>query len=123
MGAALAPIQSSKTPGEALCCPKCGSSWIQASRRRFPTDWVLIALQLNPYRCTQCMRRFYRFGSRWARRVVIATLCLIPLIVLAVWFFELYSLDKFRSLTEPAPEPSKSSGGLARPSVEEILSR
>jgi len=67
---------------------------------------------LNPYRCAQCLRRFFRFRSRWASRAVMATLCLSPLIILAAWFLELHSLQKVRALTAPdqtktEPAPAK----------------
>jgi hypothetical protein len=80
-------------------------------------DWVPAALLLKPYRCTQCLQRFFRFRSSRARRAVMATLCLIPLMVLVAWFVELYSLDRLRSRN--APDPPKSN--LARPDVDEIL--
>lgn len=58
---------------------------------------MLFGLLLNPYRCNQCLRRFFRFRSRWAQRAVTATLCLIPVIVLAAWFMELRALEKVRA--------------------------
>jgi hypothetical protein len=61
----------------------------------------LLFLFLNPHRCTQCLRRFFRFRSRLAQRAVTVALCLIPVIVLVAWFIELRSLQKVRALSTP----------------------
>ena len=91
-------VQISPKPGLHRC-PKCGSSQTCPSRRRSLKDWLLFVLFLNPQRCTQCLRRFFRFRSHRAQRAVMVTLFLIPVIVLAAWFIELRSLQKVRALS------------------------
>jgi len=85
---------------------------------------MLFVLLLNPYRCTQCLRRFFQFRSRWARRAVTVTLCLIPLVILVVWFLGLSSLQRVRALSapeRPAPEQPKPTT-LSPKTIEEIIS-
>ena len=82
-------------------------------------DWVLFILLLTPYRCTQCLRRFYRFRSNGVRRIVTVTLCLIPVIVLIAWFLELNALNKGRSAT--APEPAKADSFPSQKDIQRIL--
>jgi hypothetical protein len=75
------------------------------SRKKSLKDWVLFGLLLNPFRCNQCMRRFFRFRSRWAQRSMTMTLFLLPIVVLAAWFIGLRTLEKVRAV--PPVEPSK----------------
>ena len=121
MGPALAPVPSLKSSAENRRCPKCGSSQVTHSRRRHVGDWLMFPLALDPYRCTQCLRRFFRFRSPTARRALTITLCLLPVAILTVWFLELYSLDRFQY--RAAPEQPKAPETLARPTVDDILKK
>jgi hypothetical protein len=98
-------------------CPQCGSARIRPSRPH-AVDPLLYALRLNPFRCTQCLRRFYRFRNSGSRRAVLVALFLAPLLVLAVWFAELYALQRTRALA--APEPVKPAI-VEKKSVDDIL--
>ena len=71
-------------------------------------DWILFGLLLKPYRCNQCLKRFFRFRSRRVQRAVTVTVCLIPVIVLAAWFIGLRNLQKTRAASnveQSKPEP------------------
>jgi hypothetical protein len=84
-----------------------------------------LALLLKPYRCGQCLRRFFRFRKRWARRTVGVTLCLLPLIILAVWFLELRALQNVRALSVPEQTKSDQSRAitLSPKTVEQLLDK
>jgi cell division septal protein FtsQ len=88
-------------------------------------DWVLLTLLLNPYRCGQCLRRFFRFRNRWARRMVSLTLCLLPLVILAVWFLELRALQKVRALSVSEQNNSDQSKAdtLSPRTVQQLLDK
>ena len=101
-------------------CPKCGSSQICRSRRRNLLDMFLGALLLNPYRCTQCLRRFFGFGSSFARRIVAGGLCLLPLLILIVWFTGLYRLHEVRAVA-PASEPANKKTRISPNDVNRLL--
>ena len=45
-------------------CVSCGSPQVQRSRRHNPIEWLLLALLLRPFRCTQCNKRHYGFFFR-----------------------------------------------------------
>jgi hypothetical protein len=66
------------------------------------------------------MRRFFRFRSRWAGRAITVTLFLIPVIILAAWFFELRSLQKVRALS--APDQNKSEPAPAK-TIQQLLDK
>lgn len=101
-------------------CPKCGSMQICASRRHNLLDWFLGALLVNPYRCMQCMRRFFRFRSAFARRAIATGLCLLPVAVLAAWFVGLYRLHQARAAA-PVEQPAKR-GTLSPADINKLLS-
>lgn len=117
---AAARVHNHENTGDTRRCPKCGSAQICPSRLRSLKDWLLFVLFLNPYRCAQCLRRFFRFRSRWARRAVTVTLCLIPVIILAAWFLELRSLQKVRALS--APDQTKSEPGQTK-TIQQMLDK
>jgi hypothetical protein len=83
-------------------------------------DWVLFSLFLNPHRCSQCLKRFFRFRSRRAQRVVAVTVCLLPVLILAAWFLELHQLQKVRAVS--TPEQSKPET-LAPLNVQQLLDK
>jgi hypothetical protein len=80
----------------------------------------LLVFLLNPYRCAQCLRRFFRFRSPWARRVVTVTLFFTPLLILAAWFVELRSLQKVRALS--TPDQTKSEPGQTK-TIQQLLDK
>ena len=112
----LTSVQNPVRPDTIHRCPQGGSSHIRPARPR-AIDPVFYAL-LNPFRCTQCLRRFYRSRNSWSRRAVMIALFLTPLLVLAIWFVELKALQRARVLS--APEPVKPAI-VENKSVDDIL--
>ena len=80
----------------------------------------MLGVFLHPHRCTQCLRRFFRFRSHRAQRAVTATLCLIPVIILAAWFIELRALQRVRAIS--MPDQSKTEPQPAT-TVQQILDK
>jgi hypothetical protein len=106
----------------AYRCPKCGSARTCLSRRRSFKDWLLLGLFMDAYRCTQCLRRFFRFRSRRVSRFVTVSLFLVPVIVLTLWFLELRSLQRVRALSAPEPvKQDQPKTGSLSPSAEDLL--
>jgi hypothetical protein len=69
-------------------------------------DWILFGLVLDPYRCAQCLRRFFRFRYRWVARAATVVAFLLPVLLLTAWFLELRALQKVRAVsTQEQPKP------------------
>lgn len=63
-GSAISENAPNAHPASKLLCPRCGSDWTYRSGRiGIFEKRVLRALQLSPYRCDSCNRRFYHRSS------------------------------------------------------------
>gem|GEM_PF-3187852 len=47
----------------ALKCPNCNGLVMRRSKRRGRLEWLLSVLQMYPYRCEICHRRFLALAS------------------------------------------------------------
>jgi len=63
-------------------------------------------LSLQPYRCHQCLARFFQFRNSRARIVMLTVACVGPAALLTLWFAELHNYQKTgtmapKSVTSP----------------------
>src|SRR5580704_13311054 len=67
---ALVPDMAAETP--TIECPKCQSTDVTRSRRRFWERVVLYFLRAQVYRCRDCKKRYW-VGIEWGK-VILGTL-------------------------------------------------
>jgi len=56
-------------------------------------------LSLQPYRCHQCLARFFQFRNSRARIVMLTAACVVPAALLTLWFAELRNFQKTGTMT------------------------